>query len=177
MSTTPLEIRPTRGADVPGLPAIEAAAGALFRSLPELAWLADEEPISVAEHENFARAGLSWVAVWAGRVAGFLVAEQHGSALHLVELSVHPDLQRRGIGASLLHTGIDTARRRGLPTATLTTFFDVAWNGPFYERHGFEPLTSDELTTDLRRVLMSEAAAGLPMERRGAMRRAVQPLR
>ena len=31
---------------------------------------------------------------------------------------------------------------RGLPSVTLGTFRDVGWNGPFYEKLGFEFLTS-----------------------------------
>ena len=30
---------------------------------------------------------------------------------------------------------------RGLPSVTLGTFRDVGWNGPFYEKLGFEAVT------------------------------------
>ena len=58
-----------------------------------------------------------------------------------------------------------------LAAVTLTTFSDIAWNGPFYRRNGFEDLQEEELTEGLRAVLDAERAAGLPMTRRGAMRR------
>ena len=165
-------IRPTQPGDIDRLPAIETAAGELFRSVPDLAWLADEEPIAAAEHRRFVDTRLSWVAVDEGRVervVGFLVGERHDAALHLVELSVHPDAQRRGVGTALLRRGIEEAERLGLPTATLTTFLDVPWNGPFYRSHRFEQIPHEELSKDLGRVLDAEREAGLPMDRRAAM--------
>lgn len=170
-------IRRTRPEDIDRLPAIETAAGSLFRTLPGLAWLADEEPSSVTAHRAHADARLSWVAVLEEEVesrekpVGFLIAERHDAALHVLELSVHPDAQRRGIGAALLRRGIEEAGRLGLPAATLTTFVDVPWNGPFYARHGFDVARGEDLTEDLRRILDAERDAGLPMHRRVAMHR------
>lgn len=174
-SRNPLfSIRPTRTTDVAGLPALEMAAGALFRAISDLAWLADEEPTSAEAHHEHVRAGLSWVAVLdesPRRAVGFLIAKRHDAALHLTELSVHPDAQRRGIGAALLRRGLEEAARLEYSAATLTTFVDVPWNGPFYERHGFERIPEVALSEDLRRVLDSERRTGLPMDRRVAMRR------
>lgn len=173
----PLSIRSTRPEDVADLPDLERAAGELFRVLPELAWIADEDPISTAEHDAYVRSGLSWVAVAAEpaqQLIGFLVAQRHRSALHLVELSVHPIAQRRGVGSALLRRGVEEAERLGLAAATLTTFVDVPWNGPFYRRHGFDPVLEQDLSEDLRLVLAGERRAGLPMTRRRAMRRVLR---
>ena len=46
---TAFTLRPTRIDDVAALPAIERAAGQRFRDVPELAWLADSEVISVED--------------------------------------------------------------------------------------------------------------------------------
>lgn len=164
-------IRRTQTEDVHRLPAIEIAAGELFRSLPDLAWIADEQPTCIETHRRFVGAGLSWVAVIDEHAAGFLVAERHERALHLVELSVHPDVQRRGVGSALLRRGVKEARHRRLESVTLTTFRDVPWNGPFYRRQGFEEVPSGQLTDHLRRVLEAEQEAGLPVRQRCAMQR------
>jgi hypothetical protein len=57
-----------------------------------------------------------------------------------------------------------------LVALTLTTFRDVAWNGPFYQRLGFEELAAHDLSPDLAQILAHEAARGLPGDRRCAMR-------
>ena len=49
---------------------------------------------------------------------------------------------------------------------TLITFAEVAWNAPFYERHGFRPIAEHELTPALRVLREHEAARGLPMDDR-----------
>jgi hypothetical protein len=53
---------------------------------------------------------------------------------------------------------------------TLCTFRDVPWNAPFYQRLGFRPLASDELTPALGERMRREAEAGLPLDLRVAMR-------
>ena len=53
---------------------------------------------------------------------------------------------------------------------TLTTFRDVPWNAPFYERLGFCVLDSSELTPELDAVVREEAARGLDRDRRVVMR-------
>jgi hypothetical protein len=63
------------------------------------------------------------------------------------------------------------ARQRGLDAVTLTTFRDVAWNAPYYERCGFRVLDETELGPGLRRVRDTEAAHGLDPARRVCMRR------
>ncbi|EST37103.1 hypothetical protein N566_14850, partial [Streptomycetaceae bacterium MP113-05] len=59
----------------------------------------------------------------------------------------------------------------GLPALTLTTFADVPWNAPYYERCGFRPLAVHQETPGLRRRRAHEAAAGLDRWPRLCMRR------
>jgi hypothetical protein len=44
---------------------------------------------------------------------------------------------------------------------TLTTFADVPWNAPYYERCGFRVMAADEITPGLAAIRAAEAAAGL----------------
>jgi hypothetical protein len=53
------------------------------------------------------------------------------------------------------------AQRHGLAALTLTTFTDVPWNMPYYERLGFRNLCDIELTPGLRAVRAREAIRGL----------------
>lgn len=145
------------------LPAIEAAAGALFRTLPELAWIA-EEPIGTAdEFTHLIAAGTVWVADHAtAGLVGELRAEIIGDALHIQELAVVMDFQRRGLGRRLIDAARDAAFARGLCCVTLTTFRHVAWNAPFYARYGFVELASGDLDGRLRETLAAEEGRGLP---------------
>lgn len=160
--------RPTTAHDVACLPAIERAAGQRFRALPELAWLADGDVISVEQHRGYAEQGLSWLALAADRPVGFLLAEAHASSLFIVELSVDLDWQGKGIGRQLIARAAEHARKKGLASLTLTTFRDVPWNAPFYARLGFERVTA--LTPELRQKREEEAAHGFAYETRCAMR-------
>jgi hypothetical protein len=57
----------------------------------------------------------------------------------------------------------------------LSTFADVPWNGPYYERCGFRVLRDAEITPGLREVRAHEDALGLDRWPRVCMRRDVTP--
>lgn len=164
-----MHIRPTLARDVSLLPAVERSAAQAFRQLPSLAWLADSEVMTEADHLAFAIAGTSWVAVDAhDHPAGFLCATVAADALHINELSVSHQAQGQGLGRRLLDQATQAARQRGLAWLTLTTFADVPWNAPFYQRYGFISQPVANLDPRLLAVLAEERAHGL--ENRCAMR-------
>ena len=167
-------VRTARWDDVAALPALEQSAGELFRTVPELAHVADGDNHSEERYRAFVARGWSRVAVdEAGELCGFLCAEPFGAELHVWEIGVRLDRQRRGIGRRLLDLTIDTARRRHMASITLTTFADPAWNAPFYERMGFRRLAPGDAGARLCGILDREAEAGLPRDRRCAMRLAL----
>jgi GNAT superfamily N-acetyltransferase len=100
-----------------------------------------------------------WVAENNDVRAGFVTTRQHQSELHVLELAVHLDHQRKGIGRALMEVAIQAARDRGCTAVTLTTFRVVVWNAPFYRRLGFEIL--DAPPPHLSAVLDFEAERGL----------------
>lgn len=153
--------------DVHALPDIERAAATVFLELPELAWLAEGAVTPVDEHLAYVASGTLWVAD-RGVLVGFLAAERVEGELHIHELSVRPEWQGRGLGRRLVEAALATARADGLAAATLTTFRDVPWNGPYYERLGFRFV--DDPVDRLAELLRAEIARGLPGERRCAMR-------
>ena len=159
---SPFAIRLAGPHDAARLPKVEKSAGALFRSIAELAWVADE-PIGSAEDFLPAIAARTvWVAEdGEAGVIGELRGEIVGDGLHIVELAVAQEFQRRGLGRALLDFAADAARARGLRAITLTTFRHVPWNAPFYARYGFIELTDAELDAWLRQTLIAEATRGL----------------
>lgn len=102
-----------------------------------------------------------------GAPAGFAIAVDLIDAFWLRELSVHPGHGRKGLGAALLAAFLGEGRRRGHRMAALTTFRDVAFNAPFYRRHGF--MEADAPPPALVGMLREEAPAGVPLESRVLM--------
>jgi predicted N-acetyltransferase YhbS len=86
---------------------------------------------------------------------------------------VHPSHTRQGLGRRLLETAVLWAEQQSLSAVTLTTFADVPWNAPYYQRLGFQTLAESELTEGLQRIVKHEAARGLNVWPRVTMRRPV----
>jgi hypothetical protein len=66
------------------------------------------------------------------------------------------------------------ARSHSLDALTLTTYREVPWNGPYYERLGFAYLTPEEETPGLRAIREHERRSGLDKWPRGCMRLRLQ---
>ena len=157
--------------DVPVLQAIELASGEAFRDLGMDA-IAQDDPPSAAQLLDHHRAGLAWVGLDdSGAPVAYLIAEELDGGLHVEQVSVHPRAARRGLGRDLIEHAATEARARGLAALTLTTFTQVPWNAPYYERLGFRVLPGDELGPGLRAVRRHEAAIGLDAWPRVCMRR------
>ena len=132
-----MRIRAATAAELPALQDIERAAGEAFRGIGMLE-IADDEPFSLDELTAYRQAGRAWVAVGRnGRVVAYLVADLVDGNLHVEQVSVHPDSARRGVGRAMLEHAAGRAAAAGLPALTLTTFTEVPWNAPYYERCGF----------------------------------------
>src|SRR5262249_15536009 len=89
--------------------------------------------------------------------------------LHIDEVDVAFDHQRRGFGRALLGAATDWARRAGLREITLTTFRDVAFNRNFYAASGFVEVAPEQMSERLAGILAREADNGLDAKQRCAM--------
>ena len=157
------------------LRAIEVEAGERFRTVG-LGDVADHPPFSIAVLTGYADAGRSWVATdGADRPVGYVLVAVVDDAAHIEQISVRPDLQGRGVGRSLIDQVRAWAEEDGRRAITLTTFSDVAWNGPLYEHLGFTTLTEPEIGPELRAIQAAEIAEGLDPARRVCMRLDLDP--
>ena len=164
-------IRPARPADLTIIRDIERAAGLAFRDIgmPDIA---DDDLPTLAELDEYRRSGRAWVAVDGDdRPVAYLIADRVDGSLHVEQVSVDPAHAHQGIGRALIEHLADLARAEGVPSLTLTTFTDVPWNAPYYERCGFRRLAEDELTPGLRAIREREAEHGLDRWPRTCMRR------
>lgn len=157
--------------DTSQLPDIEQSAGLLFRQIAGLEWIAEDHVMTADQHLPAILAQSTWVACEQDVPVAFLSAERTLGILHIREVSVHARVMGRGIGRSLIKAAVAAAQASGLTALTLTTFRDVPWNEPYYQRLGFETLAADDLDQRLHSILADEVSAGLPGDRRCAMRR------
>jgi len=167
------DIRRALPSDVSVLPEIERLAGLTFRTYPADLGISEEmygqsnsvETFLVAE-----KAGHLWVATDVGvNPIGFALVSELGGYAHLDELDVLPAHARRGIGSALLEAVCSWAKDAGYPAVTLRTFRDVPWNGPFYQRRGFEAVESAALSPGHVALEASERRRGLRTDLRVTM--------
>lgn len=162
--------------DVPYIAGIEHAAGQVFRTvgMPEIA---DDDPLPDEVLVQGVETGLLWVAVdevSASIPVAYLLAGPLDDSLHIEQVTVHPDYTRRAIGGRLIDACSAWASANGYEALTLTTFRDVPWNGPYYQRLGFGIVPEHDWTPALRDVMARERVAGLGRWARVVMRRAIQ---
>jgi GNAT superfamily N-acetyltransferase len=173
MGSQRVAIREARSDEIAALQGIEAAAGRLFAEIG-MGDVADDELPSCESLRDYVSEGRAWVAVDdLDRPVGYLLAEVLDGNAHIEQVSIHPDYGRKGVGRSLIEHLAAWAGERCMPALTLTTFADVPWNAPYYERCGFRILSADEQTPGLRGKLEEEAARGLDRWPRVCMRRAL----
>jgi GNAT superfamily N-acetyltransferase len=167
-----MRVRTASAGDLAQLPAIQTAAGAVFRDIG-MADIADNPPMPLDALAGYQRAGHAWVAVdRPDRPIAFIVVDVVDECAHIEQMSVRPDHARRGIGRTLINHVGAWASEQGLHALTLTTFRTVPWNAPYYERLGFaEPPGGP--APGLAAIMAAETAAGLDPAVRVCMRRSL----
>ncbi len=169
--TLEVVIEPALPSDVTAMQRVEVEAGRRFAEVG-LASIAADPPPPEDELRAHVAASTAWVARdIGGDVVGYAVASVVDGEGHLEQVSVRPELGGAGIGAALIEEVCRWAAGEGFDAVSLTTFRDVAWNGPYYERRGFRALADDELGPGLRAIRADEASRGLDVAPRLAMRR------
>jgi GNAT superfamily N-acetyltransferase len=169
-----LTIRTARADELPVLVSIDDDASTLYAEWGLALALPPTHPFTVAERALW-RSSLEQGSVYlaldaAHQPLGFAALALLDGAAYLDQLSVRRTAMRRGVGRQLLQVAIDWARSQSQPALTLTTYNHLAFNSPFYERHGFQVLAPAEPTPGLVHHL-EEQRRYLPLpEQRVAMR-------
>lgn len=164
----PFIIRPAIQNDIASFQHIEQSSGEIFRSIPDLAFIADDDSADSSLIAETIAKGWALVGIGEGGViSGFVIAEAVKDELHIWQLAVAYEQQRRKMGSGLMQAMIRKAAGQ-FSAVTLTTFQDVPWNEQFYRTLGFERGKENELSAHLQKALSLERARNLP--RRCAMR-------
>ncbi|HET9624165.1 MAG TPA: GNAT family N-acetyltransferase [Kofleriaceae bacterium] len=168
-------VRLARPDEIPRIRAIEDEAGTVFAGLGIIDEALDAS-FPLEELVRLVGLGQVWVACGADDVAvGMVIASVREAAVYVEEMDVVPAHARRGLGGRLLETVCAWAAAHGHAAVTLSTFRDVAWNGPFYLKHGFRDLEPAAWTPGMHEIRSREAAHGLRVEARTFMRRETAP--
>ncbi|HEX7663387.1 MAG TPA: GNAT family N-acetyltransferase [Polyangiaceae bacterium] len=127
------------------------------------------DPFVIAEHARWRESiehGRVTMAVDAdGAPIGFAALGLVDGEPHLQQVSVRRRAMNRGIGRAL----VEHAIRWGRGTLWLTTYSDLAWNRPLYEKMGFVCVDEADCGPELRRILVEERGALPVPEARVAM--------
>jgi GNAT superfamily N-acetyltransferase len=168
-------VRPPRRDELEALRSLERDAARAFDAIgmPEIA---EDEPLAIAELEAFRARERAWVTVdERDRPVAYLLSTVIDDCLHVVQVTVSPSHARRRLGAALIeHLGA-LALAEGRPALTLTTFRDVPWNAPYYERLGFVVVEPAGQGPELAALVAQEAATIPGDAPRVAMRRPLAP--
>jgi GNAT superfamily N-acetyltransferase len=149
-------IRPARAADLQRLIEVEVEAGQLFHTVGMSEVAADVPEVSPL------RAAMTedrlWVMQHGAAIAGFVTAKVLDGNAHVAQVSVAPAFHRRALGRRLMEFVERWGRAAGRPATTLTTFRDVPWNAPYYERLGYRALVGHDIGPELTRTMAHEAS-------------------
>lgn len=135
-------MRPGAGADEVRYNVRGSVQEAALQRLLEAAWGQPKQPFTPVLARSF-----TWVlAEVADDLVGFVnVAWDGGVHFFLLDTTVHPDWQRRGIGRRLVRTAVDACRGRG---EWLHVDSDEALMAGFYAPCGFAPTPAGLLRLD-----------------------------
>lgn len=172
---TSYTLRAATGDELDKASSIDDAAGLLFAEAGLSIDLQSDHPFVVAERARWRAAiaqGQLWFACHASVPIGFSALGRVGEHAYLEQLAVLPEHGRRGVGTMLLNTARDCALHNGESALWLTTYAHVAWNKPYYERHGFVVVPESQCSPELRAVLTEQRATlPAPTERIAMMRK------
>jgi|RhiMethySRZTD1v2_1073278.scaffolds.fasta_scaffold992397_2 GNAT superfamily N-acetyltransferase len=167
-------IRPAGAADIASMQWLEIDAGKRFLDVG-LDAIAGDEPYAESLLAAHIADGSAWVAVDGdGRAVGYAFASTVDGEGHLDQVSVARAAMGAGVGTALIDAVCDWAVGRGFDAVTLTTFRDVPFNGPYYERRGFVVLDEAAWGPQLAAIRATERENGIDVAERVAMRRELE---
>lgn len=165
-------LRPARLDEVPRLRQIEEEASTRFLGLGLIVDESLDTYVPPDDVKRWIGLGQVWVGCLAsGLVVGMVMASERDGVGYIEEIDVLPQHGRRGLGGLLLARAAAWAQAQRYAAVTLSTFWDIPWNGPFYRKHAFRDLTPDEWTPALRAIRNREIEQGLKVDVRVFMRR------
>lgn len=151
---------------------VELAAAEAYRTIG-MDVIADDEPISESKLLQAVKEQRLWFAVEYGVLKAYLLGDFLPQSLHIDQVTVHPDASRRGLGALMIESVSADPRSKERGLITLTSFANVPWNAPYYERIGFTDIAEEDWPEGIAEKVAAEQEAGLAAWPRVVMQRAI----
>ena len=149
------QIRPARREELETILQVERDAGERFRAFGLEPF--EESPSFGGEHRAGIEAGTLWVATTGSdTIIGFALASVVDGEGHLREIDVLDAYGRQGIGKALIQEVMKWCTANEYPALTLTTYKDIPWNAPYYQKLGFFVIPEAELSGQLNEMLQRE---------------------
>ncbi len=164
-----VHIRTASLSEIPIMQSLEVDAARLYGTMAGYEFCTQLSPRSRAEHLRVQEKGAAWLAGLGGNVIGIFLALPVDGRAHVLEAATEYGSQRKGIGRRLFAEFHSWAANIGYSEVTLTTYHDVPWNTPFYERIGYQIISVDSRRPELMAIRAEEAAAGFERAPRVAM--------
>ncbi len=169
-----LMIRLARLEDIEHLGPIDLASNQLFIDLGHPEFETDESiPAEAAEQaiaENRLFAADQFAADGTSVLIGWVLMNRTGDECSIGQISIHPDVAKRGYGSALLDAVIRWARANGETSVVLSTQSDIPWNQPWYERFGFAVVAPVDWTPAMCGVVEEQTEMGFDWNTRVHMR-------
>jgi predicted N-acetyltransferase YhbS len=159
--------------DAEAVRAIEYEAAQRFATIG-MTGIADAQPMNADfVHRKIEASEIVVALNDAARCVGFVMFAPLPTRFYIEELDVLTAWAGRRIGAALLEQVDGLARKAGARRLVLSTFRDVPWNAPYYERLGFSVIPGEQLDAKLRAIRAAHVARGLDETKRVFMCREV----
>lgn len=163
-------LRKAEPADLEVLIAIDDESSKLYEQAGLKLELAHNHPFLLAEANRWSDAiAKGWITLAVDEhntAVGFASCGLVDNHSYLDQLSVTPTHMRQGIGTQLLMNAIEWSA--GAPL-WLTTYANIPWNKPFYERHEFVVVPESSCGPELCDILHQQRLALPAPEDRVAM--------
>lgn len=166
-----VHVRFANKADYLSLPRIEKSAAKAFLTIG-MDEIADMEPLSVSFYNELEQQKPFFIFVAENEnldLLGFCLVIFIDEQPHIKELSVSAEHTGKGIGTLLIQNVVKESKNRDYQAITLTTFTEVPFNAPFYQKLGFAMFTPEHDWPELHSTLQDEKAGVLKNYKRTAM--------
>jgi len=163
-----LSIEQAKGTDIAELANIELKAAALYPKgrIPQ-AYCEQTLPLSILRKAQQEK--LLYCAYLNSNIVGFASCHKYSDTknnitkhnLHLDEIAVLPKFGNQGIGSQLMEAILFQCQTLKFNGMSLTTFCDLPWNAPFYQKFGFNALKESNMPKHVLNIVMEEQFIGL----------------
>ena len=156
-----MKIRLATQHDFKYLPEIEKDAAKAYKKFVND--FDEDAPVTgVSFYENLKLSSVIFVAEISNHIIGFIIGYELDKQAYIHEISVQQNHSGKGIGSGLLNAFIQWSADNNYQNIILTTFKDIPFNMPFYQKIGFKVFDPNPaLFPNLIKIRQEEKESGI----------------